>query len=353
MDGRARDWLSAGSFFEWMADAASQEPLRIFHAEFGDPAADALLLVHGFPTSSIDWFDVVDALAREHRVCVLDFPGFGFSDKPRHGSYSIERDRDLLEHYLAAILGLESATLVAHDRGDSVALALAAHSESGAGAIEVRNVVLSNGNVFLPLSNLTAFQRLLLHEQTASPILNELTAEMLAAGMGASTFSPPRDATDPAIRALAQTFAYNNGIAVLHETIQYLVERSENELGWLQTLARSSIPTALVWGLRDTVAPPRVAFHVWERHLATKPGANEFWLLPGANHYLQHDEPDQFAEVVLRVIDGRPDSEPGPISPTPGAAVLVDRSRSELPSAAAVLAADASLEDLRPAPETG
>ena len=84
--GRAEEWLKAGGFFDW----ATPEPtahgsgLRIFHAEFGDPHAPTLLLLHGFPTSSVDWYDVVGALSREHRVCVLDLPGFGFSDKPKH-----------------------------------------------------------------------------------------------------------------------------------------------------------------------------------------------------------------------------------------------------------------------------
>ena len=84
LDGRAREWLDAGSFFEWVPSEPLQQvsKLSIFHREFGDPDAPILALLHGFPTSSIDWYDVVGALSQEHRVCVLDFPGFGFSDKP-------------------------------------------------------------------------------------------------------------------------------------------------------------------------------------------------------------------------------------------------------------------------------
>ena len=78
---------------------------------------------------------------------------------------------------------------------------------------------------------------------------------------------------------------------MLHDTIQYLVERSEREEEWLDALARSPVPTTLVWGLYDVVSPLRAAAHVWNRYLATKPGDNEFWLLPRANHYLQHDQP--------------------------------------------------------------
>ncbi|HEV2982066.1 MAG TPA: alpha/beta hydrolase [Solirubrobacteraceae bacterium] len=349
MDGRAREWLQRGSFFDWTpgAQAGAHGPLKIFHAEFGDPGADALVLVHGFPTSSIDWFDVIEPLSGEYRVCLLDFPGFGFSDKPRGAQYGLAPDAELLEHYAARVLGLSSVAVVAHDRGDSVALELVARCALGAGELELNHLVITNGNVFLPLSSLTEFQRLVLNASSAPQVLAALTPEMLAAGMGASTFTPPRTPDDPAIAALAHTFAYNDGVSVLHDTIQYLVERSTNERKWLDALADSPVATAIVWGLYDTVSPLRVAAHVWERHVASKRGENEFWLLPAANHYLQHDQPDEFAAVVLRFLQVRSPQAPGPLSAAAGAPILLDRSRSELPSAESVLAATAQLEDLQ------
>ena len=328
--GRAEEWLAAGSFFEW-------ERLKIFHAEFGDPEAPALLLVHGFPTSSIDWYDVVPALSRERRVCLLDFPGFGFSDKPTGDSYTVQRDAELLGHYLGEVLGARAGAVVAHDRGDSVALTLAARCASGETEFELSGLVVSNGNMFLPLSNLTVFQRLALDPETAPQVLAVATPEVLAEGLGATTFTPPRSLEDPAIAALASTFAHNDGIAVLHDTIQYLVERSEREEEWLSDLARSSVPTTLVWGLYDVVSPLRVAAHIWNSYLSTKPGDNEFWILPLANHYLQHDQPEEFVEVVEAALSGRSPEAPGALSTAPGAPILVDRSRTELPSAREVL----------------
>jgi pimeloyl-ACP methyl ester carboxylesterase len=312
--------------------------LKIFHAEFGDPEAPTLLLLHGFPTSSIDWYDVVPALSREHRVCVLDLPGFGFSDKPTGESYTVLLDCVLVDHYLREVLGARAGSVVAHDRGDSVALAFAARCASGRAEFELRHLVLSNGNIFLPLSNLTVFQRLALDPTTASQVLTAATPEVLARGVGESTFTPPRSLEDPAIAALAATFAFNDGVAVLHDTIQYLVERSDHEQEWLEGLAQSSLGTTLVWGLYDVVSPLRVAAHVWTTYLSTKPGDNEFWLLPRANHYLQHDQPQEFAEVVSATLSKRPPEAPGPLSKAPGSPILVDRSRSELPSAKEVLA---------------
>ena len=340
MDGRAREWLETGSFFDWAAPEPAPRPstLRIFHAEFGDPEAPLVLLLHGFPTSSVDWYDVVGPLSTDHRVCVLDFPGFGFSDKPKHAQYTLHRDCTLVEYYLNDVLDASAGVVIAHDRGDSVALVFAARCAVSTIPFELEHLVLSNGNMFLPLSNLTSFQRLVLDPVSAPQVLDALTPELLASGMGETTFSPPRSLTDPAIAALMHTFAVNDGMAVIHDTIQYLVERSENEQQWLEALARSSVPTTLVWGLYDTVSPLRVAAYIWDHYLATKPGTNEFWLLPRANHYLQHDQPTEFIAAVLASLSGRSPIAPGPVSTAPGAPIMVDRSRTTMPSAQAVLA---------------
>jgi pimeloyl-ACP methyl ester carboxylesterase len=102
--------------------------VNIFHAEFGDPEAQLLLMVHGFPTSSIDWQDVVGELSASYRVCVLDLPGFGFSDKPKDERYTLRRDSELLGYYLTEILGAHEA--VAARPRDSVA-PLFAHGAHG------------------------------------------------------------------------------------------------------------------------------------------------------------------------------------------------------------------------------
>ena len=156
--------------------------------------------------------------------------------------------------------------------------------------------------------------------------------------MGQTTFTPPRGLDDPAIAALADTFAVNDGLGVIHDTIQYLVERSEHEQEWLEALAATPVKTTLVWGLYDEVSPLRVAAHVWNNYLATKPGGNEFWLLPRANHYLQNDQPQEFVQVLEATLSNNSPDSPGALTAHPGAPVLLDRSRSRLPSAKEILA---------------
>ena len=338
-EDRAAAWRNRGGWFSWHPAATDAAPVDIFHVEAGAADAPVLLLVHGFPTCSVDWFGVIDRLAARFRVCALDFPGYGFSDKPRGWGYTLERDAELLEHYLANVVGTEHAVVVAHDRGDSVALVLAARNAAAGARLRLDHLMLTNANIFLPLSQLTEFQRAVLDPHRWPGVLERLTPAALAQGMGQSTFTPPREPSAADVVALAETFAHADGVAVLHETIQYLVERSNHEREWLLTLAASSLPTTVAWGLYDTVSPPRVATYVWNEFLMTKPGRNALYFVPGANHYLQCDRPNAFVDVVLHTLDADDDRPAGAISDAPGAPLVVDVSRSHLPSGADVLGA--------------
>ena len=182
---RADDWRSRGGYFSWRPAQGDASPVEIFHVEMGDPGASVLLLIHGWPTSSIDWFEVADQLSGRFRVCALDFPGYGFSDKPQGWGYSLARDEELIEFYLSEIIGAEAAVVVAHDRGDSVALVHAARCAEGRSATRLEHLVLSSGNIFLPLSNLTQVQRQALDAQSWSQVVAAVTPSMLAEGMAA------------------------------------------------------------------------------------------------------------------------------------------------------------------------
>ncbi|MEZ5237642.1 MAG: alpha/beta hydrolase [Microthrixaceae bacterium] len=77
-----------------------------------------VLVIHGFPTSSIDWAPVLGELRRHRRVVLPDLPGFGLSDKPDR-PYSIAGSADAIEGVLSH-LHLVELDLVTHDMGDTV-----------------------------------------------------------------------------------------------------------------------------------------------------------------------------------------------------------------------------------------
>jgi pimeloyl-ACP methyl ester carboxylesterase len=318
------EWRSGGTELRWESTTAanSGREVTVFSRRCGTPGAPALVCVHGFPTSSIDYFALTRELHAEFDIFVLDFPGYGLSEKPTAPYvYALYDDARLLVHAITKVWTLQRYTLLTHDRGTSVGIIALTMLPGDSMPAEV---VLTNANIYLPLANLTAFQTALLDPTTGRSTAAATTPELLAAGLGASTFMPRRTLDDPEIAALAKCFAYHDGIAVLPDTIQYLNERAADETSWLEQLSEMMVNTSLVWGLHDSVAPLRVPNFVWASYLKQKPGRNRYWIVPSADHYLQCDAPRQLAQIVrlthsgeaiaLQTIDAQPDG-----------AVLVDQ----------------------------
>ncbi len=78
---------------------AQVDGFKIFYREAGDPQASAVLLLHGFPTSSHMFRNLIPELAGQNHVIAPDLPGFGFSDAPDHKNFAYTFD------HLAKVIG--------------------------------------------------------------------------------------------------------------------------------------------------------------------------------------------------------------------------------------------------------
>jgi pimeloyl-ACP methyl ester carboxylesterase len=322
------EWQNLSTELRWRSTTAVNDgqEVTVFSRRCGTPGAPPLVLVHGFPTSSIDFFDLTHELGDDFDIYLLDFPGYGLSDKPPEPYvYSLYDDARLLVHAITDVWKLTEFRMLTHDRGSSVGMiALGMLAALDPPALPA-GLIVTNANIYLPLSNLTLFQTALLDPETGRATAAATTPETLAAGMGASVFMPRRKLADPEITALAKCFAHNDGVRVLPDTIQYLHERAADETSWLQALSGSQVNTTVVWGLHDNVAPLRVPNHVWQTYLKNKPGRNRYWVIPGADHYVQCDAPRQLAQIVRLTVQDE-DISLQTLGNQPDGAVLVDQS---------------------------
>jgi pimeloyl-ACP methyl ester carboxylesterase len=318
------EWLTTATELTWKSTTTANDgrDVRVAVHRRGRPEGRPLVLVHGFPTSSIDFYTLTEELGADFDIYSLDFPGYGLSDKPPAPYvYSLFDDARLLVHAITDLWRLRDYTMLTHDRGDSVGL-IALGMLTDTDAPSPSDLIITNGNIYLPLANLTDFQKAALDPATGRATAEAVTPELLAAGMGMGTFMPRRQLGDPEIASMAKVFAYNDQIRVIPDTIQYLNERAEGETAWLEALAASPVNTTLVWGIHDNISPVRVANHVWTHYLSRKPGRNRYWLLPTADHYLQCDAPRQLAHIIRLTAAGA-DLDIHTLGGTPDGAVLV------------------------------
>jgi pimeloyl-ACP methyl ester carboxylesterase len=103
-----------------------EAPVRLYYEEEGK--GPPVLLIHGFGASTYTWRHIVPELARDHRVIAVDLKGFGQSDKPFDGRYSV-RDQAELVAQLIVDRDLRNLTIVGHSFGGGVALRLALETD--------------------------------------------------------------------------------------------------------------------------------------------------------------------------------------------------------------------------------
>jgi len=122
--------------------AADVDGLKVFYRDAGPPDAPAILLLHGFPSSSRMWQPLLDRLVGLFRLVAPDYPGFGHSDAPSQTEFAYTFD------HLAAVigrftevLGLRRYTLVVQDYGGPVGFRLAIAHPERLEALIVQNAV--------------------------------------------------------------------------------------------------------------------------------------------------------------------------------------------------------------------
>lgn len=297
----AQDWCNAGKYFSWESTMPVNEDfddLHIFHVCQGQPEDPAILLIHGYPTSSFDFAALMEELSNNYYVCALDTPGYGFSDKPLDGyDYAIPDDAQLVDYYIRNVLALDDFALLTHDKGDSVGFALLQiYQAYETPPYTINHHFITNGNIYLPLAQLTNAQNALLNPISGPIVSSIISGDRFAQGLADETFAITLPQSE--IDAYASIFDYQDGLAVQHEIIKYLNERSGNEVIWLETLGRSDIPTTMIWGELDAIAPVAVPDHAWTNYLEKRETPAAYWRIACANHYLQVDVPGLIAEIV-------------------------------------------------------
>lgn len=117
----------------------------IFYREAGDPDAPAILLLHGFPSASHMFRDLIPELSGQYRVIAPDLPGFGHSAQPARDAftYSFDNLAKVIDRF-TEVVGLQRYAIYVFDYGAPIGFRLALmHPE------RISAIVTQNGNAYL------------------------------------------------------------------------------------------------------------------------------------------------------------------------------------------------------------
>lgn len=244
--------------------------VRLRYAEAGDPAAEPMILLHGYSDSWYSFSPVMPLLESRYRLLALDQRGHGASDQPASG-YAL---RDLARDVVAFMdeLGIRRATIVGHSMGSIVAqqIGLIAPERTE------RLVLIGSGTEFRQMNDLVAFS------EAVNALTDPVSLEFIRGFQESTIHHPvPKTFVDSAIGESTRLTA---------RVWKALLE------GMLSTppadgLAQQGIPTLLVWGDNDSVFPEE------ERGaLARRLPEAERLDYEDTGHATHWERPEQFAE---------------------------------------------------------
>lgn len=251
-----------------------------------------IVMVHGNPTWSYFYRNLISLLSTEHRVIAVDNIGCGLSDKPQDYRYTLAKHIDNL-HNLLNQLGVLKYSLIVHDWGGAIGMGLATRYPE-----RIEKIVLLNTAAFL--SKRIPFRISL----CKLPLIGPLIVRGLNGFAWPATFmavAKPMPA-DISAAYVAPYNSWNNRVAVSafvqdiplsedHQSYQTLKQIDDS----LVTLKDADIPLLILWGGKDFCFD-RVFYEEWLKRF---PDAEHHYFEDGG-HYILEDKLDEIKPFLCR-----------------------------------------------------
>jgi pimeloyl-ACP methyl ester carboxylesterase len=245
----------------------------------------AVLLLHGWPTSSFLWRNVMPAIARERRVLALDLPGFGGSDKPTDVTYDYDFYTDAVGGFLDA-LGIDDVALGVHDLGGPVGVRFAIDNPARVRALGLLNTLLYPEDMTELLTNFV--------EGLQTPGVRErfTSAEGLEAALRLGT-SDESSASAETIAGMVEPFASDEDRLALAKAGAELED--EVTASMARELPTLRMPVRVIYGTGDRILE---SIDATVRRIQRDLPQAEVTALDGLGHFLQEEDPERVGELL-------------------------------------------------------
>jgi pimeloyl-ACP methyl ester carboxylesterase len=266
-------------------------PVKLYYSEEGK--GPPLLLIHGFGASTFTWRFVAPELAKSHRVIAVDLKGFGQSDKPFDGRYSVYDQAELLAQ-LIEDKDLRDLTLVGHSFGGGIALLLALEANQRLDGRITRLVLLDS--IAYP-QNIPVFFRLL-----DVPLVSQIGVRMVPPSVQARValqiayFDDSK--IDPQeIELYAAPLKTAAGKHAIIYSARQIVPEDIAELS--ERYKTIELPTLILWCDHDRIVPLEVGIKLRR----TLPNST-LRLVEDCGHMPQEEQPASTLELIKGFIGG-------------------------------------------------
>jgi pimeloyl-ACP methyl ester carboxylesterase len=275
---------------------ATVHGLKLFYREAGSEASPTIVLLHGFPSSSHMFRDLIPQLADKFHVIAPDYVGFGYSDAPDVSKfdYTFDNLAVYVEELLFEVLGLKKFSIYVQDYGAPVGYRIASKHPDA-----IEGIVVQNGNAYLegigaafePMKPFWANR----NPETEKPVRDLLKKETTMFQYTHGTKDVSR--INPDSYTLDQLFLDRPG----NDAIQLnLLHNYQSNLGhyegWHEFFRHKQPKTLIVWGKND----PFFTVEGAQAYLRDIPEAELHLLDTG--HFALEDSSEFIAQQIVRFL---------------------------------------------------
>ena len=309
------------SFSDVKYKTVSVEGQEIFYREAGDPNDPTILLLHGFPTSSHMFRELIPELAEKFHLVAPDYPGFGQSSMPAVGEfdYTFDNLANVVGQFIDTV-GLENYSLYLMDYGAPVGFRIATKNPE-----RVESLIIQNGNAYVEGIDNNFWEPIQAYWKNRDAVNKGLDNDWWKNIKAA--YKQPNMTNDDALRFLvtegATKWQYTNGVrnaeSISPDTwdhVQPLLDREGNtdiqlqlfySYGsnpplypqWQAYMREHQPPTLIVWGDKDEIFPAEGA-HPYKRDLN-----NVDFNLLNTGHFALEEDVDVIADHIKRFLSDK------------------------------------------------
>jgi pimeloyl-ACP methyl ester carboxylesterase len=279
--------------------------VKIFYREAGPVDAPTILLLHGFPTSSHMFRNLIPALSDRFRLVAPDYPGFGNSDQPamEDFEYSFDNLAVLLEAIVER-LGIERYSLYLMDYGAPIGFRLSPkHPE------QVESLIVQNGNAYV--EGLREFWDPIRaywkdpSAENAKPLTKFIFPEGVKWQYTHGVRNP--EVISPDNWRVALSLLTRDGTPAIQPALFHDYQNNVPHYpAWQAYFRAHQPPTLIVWGKNDHVLPAEGA-HPYKRDLV-----NLGFHLPDTGHFALEEDGQAIASHIRRCLRQQIASKSGP-----------------------------------------
>ncbi len=266
-------------------EAGQKVRLAVHEAGEGAP----IVLIHGLGTSSYTWNRIIPQLARTNRIIAIDLKGFGQSDKPLDGKYTIFDQARLVGNVIAE-RNLSGVTLIGHSYGGAVALAVAlSEMDKGGGSLE-RLVLLDSVAYRQPMPFFFKVLR--------TPVIGEIGIALVPPEVQAShaldvAYYNNRKVPRDAVQHYAQPLHSEGGRHALFQTIKSLEPEKADAIA--ARYRDLDLPSLILWCDHDRIVPLRFG-----ARLATDLPNASIQVIRSCGHLPHEEQPAETVAAIQR-----------------------------------------------------